>query len=172
MTENMNEELIRAARNKEISKVKSLIKQGANVNFKDKFGGTPLFYAVTKSDFELTKFFLENNADINMLYDKKDNLLQLAVIYHGRLYFSTDIIEFLINEGIDINHKNIHGNTPLFSATTQWAVNKDVIEILVQNGADMDIKNKHGMSAYDIAVQNDLPELKNLFDMLREKYRV
>jgi hypothetical protein len=28
------------------------------------------------------------------------------------------------------------------------------------------------MSAYDIAVQNDLPELKNLFDMLREKYRV
>jgi hypothetical protein len=36
----------------------------------------------------------------------------------------------------------------------------------------MDIKNKHGMSAYDIAVQNDLPELKNLFDMLREKYRV
>jgi len=45
--------------------VELLLKKGANVNAKDKYGGTALMYAAVKGHKEVVELLIENGADVN-----------------------------------------------------------------------------------------------------------
>jgi ankyrin repeat protein len=53
-----------------------------------------------------------------------------------------DIVEYLINQGIDINPADRWGNTPLDDAQSAMAI--DVIELLIKSGADNEHKKASG----------------------------
>ena len=55
-----------------------------------------------------------------------------------------DLIEFLIENGADIDAKTAHGFTPLLYASKNG--HHSIIELLVVNGADVDIKDKAGLT--------------------------
>ena len=54
------------------------------------------------------------------------------------------MIEFLIENGADIDAKTAHGFTPLLYASKNG--HHSIIELLVVNGADVDIKDKAGLT--------------------------
>ena len=56
----LDTELIMACQEGDVEKVKELIKKGANVNAKNRFGGTPLHAAVISNNVEVVKILIEN----------------------------------------------------------------------------------------------------------------
>lgn len=61
-----NEELLDAARNGEMEKVKALLAKGANVNAKSPYGVTPLGFACSRGNVEMVKLLLDNGAEVNV----------------------------------------------------------------------------------------------------------
>ena len=60
------------------------------------------------------------------------------------------IIE-LLKKGVDVNQKDIQGNTPLhyacylrFYSTTEIKINEKIIKFLIESGADINAKNDFG----------------------------
>ncbi len=64
--QNLNEELIVAARKSNVEAVKSLLAKGADVNAKTEYGATPLFYACDRGNAEIVKILLDAGADANI----------------------------------------------------------------------------------------------------------
>lgn len=50
----------------EIEKCKEMIKQGADVNFKNEYGYTPLYEAACRGHLEICKMLIEYGADVNL----------------------------------------------------------------------------------------------------------
>jgi uncharacterized protein len=165
---NINEQLINSVRSGDLDSVKVCLKNGGNINYRDKFKSTPLFYAVTNGNLSIANFLLNNKAEVNLLYKNDYNLLHVAVEYYNTFHFSTDFIELLLNAGVQINQQDKYGNTPLWHACINYLKHIDAVKILVKSGADFDIKNKYGSSVYSFAKENNFKDLILLLDAQRE----
>ncbi|WP_341755628.1 ankyrin repeat domain-containing protein [Candidatus Tisiphia endosymbiont of Ptychoptera albimana] len=73
-----------------------------------------------------------------------------AAAYYGYL----DIMEFLLEQGIDIDVKSDNGDTPLLIVALTG--NLEGMKFLVEKGADVTIKNNEGFSVLHIAAQRNV----------------
>jgi hypothetical protein len=64
--QNINEELIVAARKSNVEAVKTLLAKGADVNAKTEYGATPLFFACDRGNIEIVKILIDAGADVNI----------------------------------------------------------------------------------------------------------
>jgi ankyrin repeat protein len=99
---------------------------------------------------------------IETLYLKDPTIL----IYASKVYnenIGTDIIEVLINLNIDVNIKDIDGNTPLYAAA--FLGHLEIVKFLVDRGADINIKSNDDTSPlYAAAMNGHLEIVKFLVD--------
>lgn len=135
----------------DINNVKFLLKNGADINYKNTFGKTPIFYAVGFNDFNTTKFLIENGADINATYISKNekmainsnigivtlpfyqNLCDLehtskTLFMHAAQHADVKMLKFLIQKGANINAIDDLGCTALNYA--KFGNKKDNIKFL------------------------------------------
>src|SRR5215813_5986299 len=63
--QNVNEDLIAAAKKGDVEAVKSLIAKGANVNARTNYGATALHFAADRGHLEVVKALVEAGADVN-----------------------------------------------------------------------------------------------------------
>jgi predicted transcriptional regulator len=91
--------------------VKELIKKGAKVNAKDRFGRTALLYAIDNDQLDLVNTLLENKADPN----HKDNAGQTPLMYacNTGVTKSLEIVKALLSKGADVNITAGSGKTVL-----------------------------------------------------------
>lgn len=134
---------------KNISKVKFLLKNGANTDKANSFGKTPLFYAVEFNDVELVKLLLENGANPNKKYISKANkdaivsglisvpfYRQLCafehtgrhIFMHASMYSTPEILELLIAKEANLHAQDDLGYNALDYAI--FAKNDENIEFL------------------------------------------
>ena len=59
-----------------------------------------------------------------------------------------DLVKALLAKGVDVNVRNVQGNTPLHLACARR--NREMIQMLLQKGAKLDIKNIAGKTALDM----------------------
>jgi ankyrin repeat protein len=87
-----------------------LIEKGANVNAKNKIGGTPLCSsAMGKGDFlKVANLLIEKGADVNVRTNDGSSILHFAVL-NGQ----PKMIELLLAKGADPKIKNNNGRTPI-----------------------------------------------------------
>lgn len=64
-----------------------------------------------------------------------------------------DVIQFLLNQGIEINDVNEEGQSALMLAAA-FNSNPDIITMLLENGADKKIKDKTNKTAEDYVILN------------------
>ncbi len=143
-------DLINAAKEGHVQKVKELLKRGFDVNAEDNDGVTALFMASQNGHIEVAKALLDKGADVDAQLNNGTTALILAS-QEGH----SKVVNTLLDKGADVNAKGDDGETALMWASESG--HSEVVKILLaQQGVKVNIKNNdEGKTALDYA-DNDL----------------
>ncbi len=94
IAQNLNDELIAAARKSNVDAVKALLAKGADVNAKTEYGATPLFFACDRGNAEIVKILLEHGADANV----KDRFYNSTPITWALQRDHAEVVKLLIGK--------------------------------------------------------------------------
>lgn len=133
--------------------VKFLVESGADVNARNKDGGSVLFLAVKKNKRDVGDLLLYKNADIFASDTDNNSPLRIALTEGGTVQ------DWLITSRT-LNATDGSGNTPLHYAC-EWKLD-DAVLSLIQKGANVNALNANGESALFAAVKADSPSTINI----------
>lgn len=146
------------------SVLQRLIDEGAEVNVRDKYERTPLYYAARKNAVEHIKVLARNGADMNVV-NKRGSSVLIDLIDDSSV--DDETLKTLIDAGTDVNlqAEGRDGLTALIAAVT--AHRTDLVGYLLKHGANPDLREKNGRTALMLAVTEDDGETgENLVNML------
>jgi len=114
---------------------------------------TPLMRAALAGDVELSKLLLSYGADPKVLSSDRESVLEAATAtafingYHRQRSPAErlELVKLLVEMGLDVNHADNYGITPLMGAANQGDL--EVVKYLVSKGADL--------GAHDLGKKND-----------------
>ena len=142
-----------------------LIKNGADVNARDRNGYTAIFEA---SAVEIAQVLIENGADINIAGWRATTPLKYAIRRQN-----SDLVRYLISQGADVNYvaeidfrETITQSTisTIVSRSSEAEKNKalEILEILLEAGADPNIQSVDGTTVLHEASYKGLTEFVKL----------
>jgi len=103
-----DEKLMRASEKGDAETVEILLKQGANPNYRNKDGRTPLHFAAYNGRADVAELLIRHGADVNARDNDGRTPLRIAA-YNGHV----DVVKLLLERGADLNAKNSENKTPL-----------------------------------------------------------
>jgi len=115
---------------------KSLISSGFDLNSRDKYDYTPLYWAIKMHRNNFVKELIQNGCDINLKFDKCHTALSCACS-NNNIY----AVKQLIKNEAKINVKGYYNMTPLHAACMYG--HYDVAKILITNGASLNEVDIH-----------------------------
>ncbi|GIJ85061.1 hypothetical protein Asppvi_003916 [Aspergillus pseudoviridinutans] len=105
-------------------------------------------------DRDVPRALVQHGLDIHLVGSSGDNLLHWAV----RQNLPIADIAFLLDEGVDINHRNVNGRTPLAAAIayddSSLTEKPDIVELLLQRGAKTDLSDNQSYHPLHYAAVN------------------
>ena len=129
--------------------ISMLLRAGAKVNVKDKFGNYPIHHCKIANGL---KALLESKkVNVNELNESGQTPLMIAAM-NGNIA----TMDVLFQNNADVNIQDKEGNSALMHAITagdQWRIGskKDTVQSLIFHGANPFLKNKKGKTAMEIA---------------------
>ncbi|MEP7275384.1 MAG: ankyrin repeat domain-containing protein [Betaproteobacteria bacterium] len=176
----LNARFLVAARNLDAPAIERLLREGANVNARNRLGESALVIVLKKDRLDLASQLLSAGADVNLaavngitplmtaaygghaemvrtLLDKgaaigaTDRLKKNAMIYAAG-EGRTAVVALFLARGVDPNAAYEHGLTALMWAAGYGQV--ETVRALLDAGARMDAKDDRGKSAIEIAREN------------------
>ncbi|XP_037014894.1 E3 ubiquitin-protein ligase HACE1 isoform X2 [Artibeus jamaicensis] len=160
-----------------------LLKKGANPNYQDISGCTPLHLAARNGQKKCMSKLLEYSADVNICNNEGLTAIHwLAVngrteLLHDLVQHVSDVdvedamgqtalhvacqnghkttVQCLLDSGADINRPNVSGATPLYFACSHGQ--RDTAQILLLRGAKY-LPDKNGVTPLDLCVQGGYGE--------------
>jgi ankyrin repeat protein len=150
--------LIKAIKENNSKKAKSLIEQGTNINIQDDDGCTPLYWAVRYNVTDIVDLLLKKGANIEV--QDKYGLTPLHYAVQERL---TEIVNLLLDHNAQTDTKSNNGSTPLHRATVVMneadrtpegiQTRQEIIHSLLNQGADINARDGFGCTPLHYAVQ-------------------
>ncbi len=149
-------ELTQAIENDSVAKVKSLIKNGVDINkpillgeeyeLEDYDEISPFFYAIRKyACMEMLDLMLESGVDLHETDSDGISALDMAIKFKRK-----DIIQFCIDKGFDLNSsKRKSGITPVMLASCFSDL--EMMKMLLDNGGEINAVDNSGMAPKDYA---------------------
>ncbi|XP_069830874.1 E3 ubiquitin-protein ligase HACE1 isoform X2 [Dendropsophus ebraccatus] len=160
-----------------------LLKRGANPNYQDISGCTPLHLAARNGQKKCMSKLLEYNADVNICNNEGLTAIHWLAV-NGRTELLHDLVQHvsnvdvedamgqtalhvacqnghkttvlcLLDSGADINRPNVSGATPLYFACSHGQ--RDTAQILLVRGAKY-LPDKNGVTPLDLCVQGGYGE--------------
>ena len=116
-------------------------------NKKDKNGYTPIEIAVKNGHLPIIKYFIEKlKMPVNTIHDN------MTLLHYASLYCHYPIVEYLVENGADVNQTEIYGNRAIHFASEggSLAIVKFFIE---KRGIDKDIKGSNGRTPLHCACE-------------------
>lgn len=141
--------------------VKILIDNKADINAKNDKGDTPLSLSIRIQNLSIAKQLLQSGADKNgtTAFGNPILLDVCGVDSFNTSQKTYDLLDVLLQAGIDINSKNIYGNNCLFYSINRK--NVPMLNYLLKKGADPNLKDNLGYNSIHKIV------LSALFDRLK-----
>ncbi|MFP3033743.1 MAG: ankyrin repeat domain-containing protein [Wolbachia sp.] len=163
----LDQELIDAAGDGDLQRVKGLIRRGANVNTKNKDDQTPLHLAALYKYYEteLVKYLIDISAKVDDRDKSGSTPFSGAVSNPYSRFYNDDSFEladYFINKGADINTKNIVGYTPLHFASQYGTEN--AVKYFIDKGANVAVYNKEGNTPLSIAIKNNYTSIVRILN--------
>ncbi len=87
-----------AAYGGDINQVKYLVRKGADVKARDKYGKTPLYMAASKGHLDVVKYLVEKGADVNTR-----NNMGRTPLHEAARNGNLEVVKYLVERGADIN---------------------------------------------------------------------
>jgi len=144
--------LIDAAKNVDREAVRSLLKQGANVNATQADGTTALHWASYRDDLESADLLIRSGANVNARNDLGATPLW-AACQNG----SESMVGRLLTAGANPNAALLLGETPVMVAGRSGS--PAVVELLAAKGANVNARAARGQTALMWAVAQKQPEV-------------
>jgi hypothetical protein len=158
----LNEQLFNAVEKGDLQMTEVFIRKGANVNFKNNWGFTPLGRAAENGWVDIAEILVESGADVSM----KDKY-EITPLMHAALFRKSDMVQFLLRKKVDINDTNSVGITALMYAAQKGSL--DIAEMLVENGADSSLKDTNGWKAIDYSIAENHVDITAFLENYVEK---
>ena len=151
--------LILAASQGQVEVVDKLLDKGADPSIRDEEGGgTALLRAVDSKSVRVVEIMLKHeNVNVHALDDDDRGLLHGAA-----LSGCAEILELLLDQGLDFNAKDKKGKTPLHDASQAGAF--DVTKLLLDRGANTSLQDHAQRTAWTIAWQQGHKELMKVLE--------
>ncbi|XP_049797190.1 inversin-B-like isoform X4 [Schistocerca nitens] len=147
--------LIAAAKEGSVSKVRTLLTVGADVEAMDEDTHNSLHWAAARGHLEVARRLLEDGADVNAR-DRWQNTPLHQAAWNGR----APMVRLLAASSANCNAKNKHGNTPLHLAAQRGL--PAAATALLEAGADREVRNDNGKTSLDLAKWNNHQELVDI----------
>ena len=141
----LSDETIKAIYLSDITKLREFLISG-NIDDTDKDKRTAIFHAVLSGNPDTVRFFLDNQAALNLKDSAGWSPLHYAVQNHH-----TEIAEILLEHDADIEFKDDYGNTALWRAVFASKGRAEMIRLLISKGANPEVKNNSGVSPLKLA---------------------
>jgi len=119
-----------AAYNGQIDIMEYLLSQGLEINIKDCYGNTPIYYATENSQLKAIKYLYEHGVDVRD-QDERGNTLMHAAARKGKVH----IIQWLLDKGVPVDSINLWEKTPVNSAAQKGRLK--IIDYLGKKGANI-----------------------------------
>lgn len=116
----------------------------------DGSGMTPLHYAASSGDIETVKVILQRTRHSGVL--ETTNMTGDTALFCAANRGHAETVQYLIQEGANVNARNQQGQQPLHSAIHSGVGN--VIRILLRSGADVNAEDLEGRTPLSIAADN------------------
>jgi len=104
-------------------------------------------------DIQNVRNLIESGVSVN----KKYGMYAASLLYFAAIRGRKDIVEYLIEQGADVNQPDIGMNTPLHGAVQCGMIN--IIECLIINGANIDHRTADDYTALMIASDHNYIEV-------------
>ena len=169
----------------DLEKVKYLIfKVGLSPDTFNKHGNPALVFSVKESSNKVVNFLIDykdtdleveniygENALMWAAYLGKQELVKKLVdlkkvsinkigwspIHYAASTGQTEILQYLISKGANVDAKSPNETTPMMLASRHGYI--QIVKILLNSGADFSIKNQQGMTAIDFASKANQKEI-------------
>ena len=125
----------------------------AFINSKTNEGLTPLHYTAFKGNLEISRYLLQNGADVNAVTNLGKNIIHLSAEGDQPAY----MIYYLYKKVIDIGTQDNNKSTPLHWACYSGAMNS--IKFLLSLGAEINALDKNELSPLHLAVLHNRKEI-------------
>jgi ankyrin repeat protein len=153
--------LMDAVNHNAIDEVRTLIRQGVDVNQLDAQQNAPLVIAAYKGYAEIVRMLLEAGADVAAVDPGMKATALHAASYAGR----TEAAKLLIAHKIDIDAQGpYNGYTALHDAI--WQNRIDTAKVLIDAGANLNVKSNDGQTPLELA---SAKRRKEIIALIREK---
>jgi ankyrin repeat protein len=137
-------QLIEAVTIGDIDKASPLLEKGADLNVKTDNGRTALLLIAAKNKYEMSQAFKRKGWEAK-------NGKELDERNSASIFFHSELVKRLVEEGADINVKDNNQWTALLLATLNG--NQEIAGFLIEKGADIDAKTEEGDTALILALK-------------------
>lgn len=151
----------------DVEATRILLSHGADCNWVDGIGNTPLSYAV-RTCSKCTELLLHAKADVHVKDSYKATLISRSLPFHEDGLEALRVVEYLVEAGVDVNAARLSGETALQTASEYGRL--EVVEYLLKHGADPTICNGSGANPLCQATQRNHHSLIRLFLQERQDH--
>ncbi|XP_071780098.2 transient receptor potential cation channel subfamily A member 1b isoform X1 [Centroberyx gerrardi] len=147
-----------AVRGGNIETIRLCIAAGAKIDQQQVDRSTALHFACTQGASEAVKLMLSSYGQVEDIINLTDGACQTP-LHRATIFDHTELAEYLISLGADINSIDCKGNTPLLLATSCGAWK--TVALLLSKGANVNVKDRSGCNFLHLAILQP-KGLKNL----------
>lgn len=144
-------QLIEAAGNGDVVRIKQLLTAGAHANAIDEWGNTPLLNAAREGQVESARLLLNAGAEIDGRGGAMPPLAAAALRGH------VSLVRLLLRNGARVNAVGANGLTAIMNAVK---LNQpEVARVLLEGGANTRVRDRDGQTLLGVAVHANFSEM-------------